>query len=59
MSSPYDLAQAFAAIERELTASMMRNMARHRVEETAEKKQWAMWQAMQLKALEKYKRLDS
>lgn len=56
MDNPYDIAAAFAAIEKELTSSMMRNMERHRVEETKEKKQWAMWQAMQLKALEKYKR---
>lgn len=56
MDNPYDIAEAFAAIEKELVSSMMRNMERHRVEEINEKKQWAMWQAMQLKALEKYKR---
>lgn len=55
MTGPYDVGAAFAAIEEELIASMMRNMNRHRVEEAREKKQWAMWQAMQLKALEKYK----
>lgn len=56
MDNPYDIAAAFAAIEKELTSSMMRNMERHRVEEIKEKKQWAMWQAVQLKALEQYKR---
>lgn len=56
MDNPYDIAEAFAAIEKELVSSMMRNMERHRVEEINEKKQWAMWQAVQLKALEKYKR---
>lgn len=52
----YDVGAAFAAIEEELIASMMRNMARHRAEERKEGIQWAMWQAQQLKALERYKR---
>ena len=43
------------AIEDELIASMIRNMDRHRAEETAEGYEWSMWQAEQLKALEKYK----
>ena len=51
----YSIGAAFAAIEKELISSMMRNMARHRAEETKEGIQWAMWQAEQLKALEKYK----
>lgn len=51
----YDIGAAFAAIEEELIASMMRNMARHRAEEDREGIQWSMWQAEQLKALEKYK----
>lgn len=58
MMGPYDVGAAFAAIEDELTASMMRNMARHRVEEIREERQWAMWQAMQLKALERYRRTN-
>lgn len=52
----YDIIAAFEAIERELIASMMRNMSRHRAEETNEGYEWSMWQAEQLKALEKYKR---
>ena len=32
----YDAGKAFAAIENELLDSMMRNMKRHRVEETKE-----------------------
>lgn len=52
----YDLAEAFQRIENELMASMIRNMDRHRAEETAEGYNWSMWQAEQLKALEKYKR---
>ena len=52
----YDLAEAFRRIENELIASMIRNMDRHRAEETEEGYNWSMWQAEQLKALEKYKR---
>lgn len=52
----YDIGAAFSAIEEDLIASMMRNMARHRAEETKEGIQWAMWQVQQLKALERYKR---
>lgn len=52
----YDITAAFKAIENELIASMMRNMSRHRAEETNEGYEWSMWQAEQLKALEKYKR---
>lgn len=52
----YDITAAFKAIEEELIASMIRNMNRHRAEETAEGYEWSMWQAEQLKALEKYKR---
>ena len=52
----YDLAAAFQAIENELIASMMRNIDRHRAEEIKEGYEWSMWQAEQLKALEKYKR---
>ena len=56
MAREYDIESAFAAIEDELIDSMMRNMKRHRVEEVAEDKQWEMWQALQLKALEEYKK---
>lgn len=51
----YDIGGAFQAIEDELIKSMIRNMDRHRAEETKEGIQWSMWQAEQLKALEKYK----
>lgn len=51
----YDIGKAFDAIEQELIASMIRNMDRHRAEETKEGIEWSMWQAEQLKALEKYK----
>lgn len=52
----YDITAAFQVIEDELIASMIRNMDRHRAEETKEGYEWSMWQAEQLKALEKYKR---
>ena len=52
----YDLAEAFERIEYELMSSMIRNMDRHRAEETKEGYNWSMWQVEQLKALEKYKR---
>lgn len=52
----YDLAEAFRSIENELIASMIRNLDRHRAEETKEGYNWSMWQVEQLKALEKYKR---
>ena len=52
----YDLTEAFQRIEYELMSSMIRNMDRHRAEETEEGYNWSMWQAEQLKALEKYKK---
>lgn len=52
----YDIVEAFRTIEEELISSMIRNMDRHRAEETKEGMEWSMWQVEQLKALEKYKR---
>ena len=51
----YDIVAAFQAIEDELIASMMRNMKRHRAEESKEGFEWSMWQAEQLRFLEEYK----
>ncbi len=59
VNDTYDVGAAFAAIEDELISSMMRNMARHRAEETAEGYEWTMWQAEQLKSLERYKQNQS
>ena len=56
IDTEYDIGKAFAAIEDELIASMIRNMRRHKVEEAKEDKQWSMWQAEQLKSLERYKK---
>ena len=52
----YDVRAAFSAIEEELIASMMRNLANHRAQETAEGIQWSQWQVEQLAALERYKK---
>lgn len=54
--SDYDIGEAFAKIEDELIASMMRNIDRHRAEETKEGYEWSMWQTEQLQALERYKK---
>lgn len=58
INDQYDIGDAFEAIENELISSMIRNLRRHKQEEVDEKKQWSMWQAEQLKALEKYKKLN-
>lgn len=52
----YDIGAAFQAIEKELMASMIRNMDRHRAEETDMGIEWTQWQVEQMKALEKYKK---
>lgn len=58
LNQDYDVGKAFKRIEDELIASMIRNLRRHRVEEIKEEKQWSMWQAEQLKSLEKYRRTN-
>lgn len=50
----YDIGKAFAEIENNLIASMIRNLDRHRAEETASGYNWAQWQVAQIKALEDY-----
>lgn len=56
INTEYDVGAAFEAIEEELISSIIRNMERHKVEEIEEDKQWSMWQAEQLKSLEKYRK---
>lgn len=56
---PYDLSAAFEAIENELIGSMMRNLKRHRAEETMRGFEWEQWQALQLRALEEYRRRNA
>lgn len=52
----YDISEAFARIEDELISSMFDNFKRHRAEETKEGFNWGMWQVLQLKAVEEYRR---
>ena len=52
----YDVKRAFARIEHELLASMMRNLGRHLKEEQDEGFDWSQWQVEQLKNLEEYRR---
>lgn len=52
----YDLSKAFGRIENELIDSMMRNLERHKAEETKEGFNWEQWQALQLQELERYRR---
>lgn len=54
----YDIGEAFSKIENELISSMIRNMDRHRAEETQYGYEWSMWQTEQLKALERYKQAN-
>lgn len=56
INDEYDIGEAFAAIENEIIASMMRNISRHKAQEEKEGREWSMWQAEQLKALEKFKK---
>lgn len=54
----YDIGAAFAEIEEELIASMIRNLNHHRAEETKEGIEWSQWQVEQLRALEEYRRMN-
>ncbi len=56
MKSAYDITKAIKKIEDELIASMIRNLKRHKAEETKEGYNWSQWQVLQLKALDAYKR---
>lgn len=56
INNEYDIGEAFAAIENEIIASMMRNISRHKAQEEKEGREWSMWQTEQLKALEKFKK---
>lgn len=55
----YDISEAFQRIEETLISSMMRNLKRHLEREEMEGINYAMWQAEQLKALEKYRKENS
>ncbi len=51
----YDITLAFQKIEQELIASAIRNLDRHRAEETKLGIEWTQWQVEQLRYLEEYK----
>lgn len=55
MDKDYDIVVAFQRIEEELINSMIGNIKRHTDWEKTEGFEWSMWQAEQLKALEKYR----
>lgn len=55
MDKDYDIVAAFQKIEEELINSMLGNIKRHTDWEKTEGFEWSMWQAEQLKALEKYR----
>lgn len=56
MANEYDISKSFKRIENDLMDSMMRNLKRHQAEETKEGFNWAQWQALQLKELERYRK---
>ena len=51
----YDISEAFRRIENDLIDSLIRNLSRHRAEETKEGYDWDAWQVLQLRELEKYR----
>lgn len=53
---PYDLSKAFEAIEDELIGGIIRNLGNHKAEENQLGFEWEQWQALQIKALEDYRR---
>ena len=53
---PYDLSKAFEAIEDELIGGIIRNLGNHKAEENQLGFEWEQWQAVQIKALEDYRR---
>lgn len=57
--SPYDIVAIFEQMALDLIASMRRNLARHRLEETKEGFRWEMWQRAKLRALGGYRRTNS
>lgn len=53
-----EIVSAFARIEDELIASMIRNLKRHQAEEAIEGFKWAQWQAEQLRLIDAYARAN-
>ena len=55
----YDISEAFRRIENELISSLIRNLDKHRAEETERGYDWDAWQALQLKELAKYRKANA
>ncbi|MTB64090.1 minor capsid protein [Streptococcus sp. zg-86] len=55
----YDVSKAFQRIEEELLSSMIRNLKRHKAEESAEGFEWEQWQVAQLRELQRFKRSNA
>lgn len=51
----YDVSKAFERIENELLESMIRNLKKHKAEETELGFEWTQWQAIQLEELQRFK----
>ena len=51
----YDVSRAFEQIENELLESMIRNLKKHKAEETELGFEWTQWQAVQLEELQRFK----
>lgn len=51
----YDVSRAFERIENELLESMIRNLKKHKAEETELGFEWTQWQAVQLEELHRFK----
>lgn len=51
----YDVSRAFERIENELLESMIRNLKKHKAEETELGFEWTQWQAIQLEELQRFK----
>lgn len=58
-TTTYDVAEAFARIEAELVADMMRLLDHHRAEEAREGFLWAQWQVAQLRHIDEYARRNA
>lgn len=51
----YDVSRAFERIENELLESMIRNLKKHKAEETELGFEWTQWQAVQFEELQRFK----
>lgn len=54
----YDIGKAFERIENEIFDSMIRNLEHHRIMESVDGFDYAQWQALQLKSLERFRKFN-